>query len=423
MTKKSIIYLLLRLLALGGIVALGVVLLYNEIGFGFVLSMAVVLVLMFFIVRSFTLTMKKVGFMFNSIENDDFTFRFTAVKTKVANERYVNEALNRIKNLVLDAREEARRREKYYEVILNQLSSGIMIFNNQGVVFQVNDACLRLLGISSLTHIRQLEGVHTVIARELFDITEGQSKVVKFYDEISQVSLSLTCTHVETYQQSAKVVTITDIAGEIDSAEMDSWQRLSRVLTHEIMNSLAPITSLSETLLNTNDASMQKRGLVVINETAKGLTGFVENYRKLTRLPQPILALTDVEALVRKEVALFDGCVEILMKTSACTIEIDKTMISQVIVNLIKNALEAACGEKVWIVIGRKENTGALYIDVCNEGDKISDEMRENIFVPFFTTKEKGSGIGLSLSRQIMRLHNGALTLSTRPYTTFRLQF
>lgn len=422
MTKKALAGLLLKLLLFLGSGVLAIVFWHHRVGFGVVLSFAGAVLIGVLIVRSFMQTMHKVGFMFNSIENDDFTFRFTAVSERTAQEKYVNDALNRIKDLVLDAREEARKREKYFEIILNQVSTGIIIYNRQGVVFQVNNSCLRLLGISTLTHIRQLDGVHSAIAGDLFEIGEGQTKIAKFYDEVSQVTLSMTCTYVTTYQQEAKVVTITDLAGELDNTEMDSWQRLSRVLTHEIMNSLAPITSLSETLLEVDDVEMKHRGLLVINETAKGLTEFVENYRKLTKIPQPVMCLTNIERLVCKEVSLFDMPIEIILHTSACSIEVDKSLISQVLANLIKNALEAAHGERVWIVLGRKQ-TGELYIDICNLGDKISDEMRENIFVPFFTTKEKGSGVGLSLSRQIMRLHNGTLTLSIKPHTTFRMQF
>lgn len=392
----------------------------NNIGFGLIVGIAVVLVLGFSIVKSFMEISKKVGFMFNSIENDDFTFRFISRDNKASSQKYVNDALNRIKLLVLNAREEARRRERYYENILNQINTGIVIFSDSGVVFQINDACLKLLGISQLTHLRQLDGIHNAISNEMMRIEDGDVKIVKFYDEISQVTLSLTCAQISTYQQDAKVVTVVDIAGEINNTEMESWQRLSRVLTHEIMNSLAPITSLSESLLNVDDVEIKQRGLGVINETAKGLTSFVENYRKLTRIPQPDLKLVDVNELVCTEVSLFDLPIEVIYKTSACYVNIDKVLISQVLANLIKNAVEAK--GKVWIVLGRKEN-GNLFIDICNDGEPISDELRENIFIPFFTTKEHGSGVGLSLSRQIMRVHNGTLTLSTKPHTTFRLQF
>lgn len=366
--------------------------------------------------------MHKIGFMFNSIDNDDFTFQFSVDRNSLVEEKYLNEALNRITKLVLSARLDARAREKYFELILNQINTGLIIYNEQGVVYQINNACLNLFGVSMLTHLNQLDGVHTRLATDLFEINAGQIRVVKFYDEANLVTLSISCAQITTYDKNSKVVAVTNIAEELDNNEVDSWQRLSRVLTHEIMNALAPITSLSETLLHTDDPIIISKGLGIIGQTASGLTQFVENYRRLIKIPTPDLALVDMKELILREISLFDREIEVEFKTCACCANIDKNLIAQVLVNLLKNGVEAAKDKRIWVVVDRKKS-GELFVEVCNDGEEISDELRDNIFVPFFTTKEKGSGIGLSLSRQIMRMHNGALTLQTKPHTAFRMQF
>jgi nitrogen fixation/metabolism regulation signal transduction histidine kinase len=392
-----------------------------------IISIMVVVFTIILILNVYKIAVRKVAFMFDSIENDDFTFRFTGNSTRLQTDEFLNRSLNRIKNLVIEARQEVREREKYFEHILNQVTTGIIILNEQGVVFNKNQHALRLLGLSQLSHIRQLSQISKGLDEHFFALQEGESRKVSFYDEISEITLNITATLVHLQNKTLKIIAFTNIVADIDEAREESWKRISNVLTHEIMNSLAPITSLSQSLLQTSNTEMIRQGLEIINNTADGLTKFVDNYRSITRIPAPQLQDIDLELLVISEVELLSSEITIKIETVNCMIFADKGLISQVLVNLLKNALEAVNENenqeaKVWIEFGRNTK-GNLFVDICNTGLPISDEIRDNIFVPFFTTKKNGNGIGLSISRQIMRLHEGALTLSTKPFTRFRMQF
>jgi nitrogen fixation/metabolism regulation signal transduction histidine kinase len=372
-------------------------------------------------------SVRKIAFMFDAIENDDFTFRFTGPSSRIETDELLNQSLNRIKNLVIEARQEIREREKYFEHILNQVNTGIIILNEQGIVFNKNQYALHLLGLPQLTHIRQLAQISEGLNEQFFSLQEGENRKVSFFDETSEVTLNIAATHINLQGKILKIIALTNIAANIDEAREESWQRISRVLTHEIMNSLAPVTSLSQSLLNSSDPGMIRQGLEIINHTAGGLTKFVENYRSIARIPSPQLQDIELDTLVIKEADLFSSDIKINIETANCMVSADKGQISQVLINLFKNAVEAVNESgnkdaKIWIEMSRNSK-GSLFIDICNTGIPISDEVRDNIFVPFFTTKETGNGIGLSISRQIMRLHEGTLTLSTKPVTRFRVQF
>jgi nitrogen fixation/metabolism regulation signal transduction histidine kinase len=381
----------------------------------------------YLIIRIYNSSVQKIAFMFNSIENDDFTFRFTLHSKRFRNDKLLNMSLNRIKDLVLAARQEVREREKYFETILNQVTTGIVIMNEQGVVFHINNQALTLLGLYRLTHIRQLSAISEGLDTQFHKLSEGESRMVKFYNETAEVTLNITATHLQLQKRAFIIIALTDIAEDVDQIRMESWRRMSRVLTHEIMNSLAPITSLSQTLLESSDPKTINRGLEIINQTSKGLTKFVENYRKLTRIPPPVLEEIDLKTLIENEINLIGTNIELSVLTSDTQILADKVQISQVIMNLLKNAVEAVreannSEAKIWIEIACNSK-GRLYADICNSGTPISDEIRENLFVPFFTTKEEGNGIGLPLSHQIMLMHEGSLLVFTRTETRFRVQF
>lgn len=427
MPKRAYIKVILLLLLLIGSTIYATYIAMS--GWNIFVSLLVVLIvaLFYLIVRSYSFSANKVAFMFNAIENDDFTFRFTGTHKKISSDAYLNESLNRIKQLVLNARIEARERELYFETILERVSTGIVVINDDGIVFRTNKEALKLLQLSQLTHTAQLSVISPSMSRQFLEIGEFESRTIRFFDDASEVTLSMAATMVELQGRMLKVITLTDIASDIGGAELDSWSRMSRVLTHEIMNSLAPITSLSETLLQTTDPETTKRGLELISSTAVGLKNFVENYRSLTRVPAPKLVEEDIVELVRSEVGLFYPDVEIRTNAMLSFINIDRGLILQVIVNLLKNGVEVIehsenADARLWIEIGCNSN-GRPFIDICNNGTAVTDDIRDNMFVPFFTTKSGGSGIGLSLSRQIMRLHQGTLTLSTKLVTRFRMQF
>ena len=397
---------------------------WNIIG---IVAVVIAIIAAFSIIRTHNSSMQKIAFMFNSIENDDFTFRFTLVSKRFQKDKLLNSSLNRIKDLVSAARQEVRGREKFFEAILDQVTTGVMVINEQGIVFHINKQALTLLGLSRLSHIRLLSTISEGIDIQFSTITDGESRMVKFFNEVSEVTLNITATHLQLPNKSLKIIALTDIAGDVDQVRMESWRRMSRVLTHEIMNSLAPITSLSQSLLNNTEPEIIRRGLEIINQTSMGLSKFIENYRSLTRIPLPVIEEIDLMKLIENEISLIDAGIELTVFTPDTTLLADKVQISQTVMNLLKNAIEAvkeACDPKakIWVEIARNSK-GRLYADICNTGISISDEIRENLFVPFFTTKEEGNGIGLSLSHQIMLMHEGSLQVFTKPSTKFRMQF
>ena len=399
---------------------------WNIVG---ICAVVVALFAIFLIIRVYSLSVQKIAFMFNSIENDDFTFRFTLTSKRFKNDKLLNSSLNRIKDLVLAARQEVREREKYFETILNQVTTGILICNEQGIVFLINKQALTLLGLSRLTHIKQLSAIAEGLDVQFGTLAEEESRMVKFFNETAEVTLNITATHLQLQDKWFKIIALTNIADDVDLIRMESWRRMSRVMTHEIMNALAPITSLSQTLLNSSDAGTIHRGLEVIHQTSQSLKKFVENYRSLTRIPPPVLEDIDLKILIENEINLIGNQIELNVLTSETTVLADKIQIAQVIMNLLKNATEAiaeaqtSVAATVWVEIFRNAK-GRLYADVCNSGLPISDEIRENIFVPFFTTKPHGNGIGLSLSHQIMLMHEGSLQLLAKGEgTRFRVQF
>jgi len=427
MFSKSFIKIFFCLLMLIGSVVLCTFSLIHGWNLLTILAIFIAIVSIALVSNVYRNSILKIAFMFDAIENDDFTFRFTGPSTRLNSDELLNRSLNRIKNLVIEARQEVREHEKYFEYILNQVTTGIIILNEQGIVFNRNQHALRLLGLSQLTHIRQLSQITEGFDKHFITLNEGENRKVSFFGEASEITLNIAATFVNLQSKQLKIIALTDIATDIEEAREESWQRMSSVLTHEIMNSLAPITSLSESLLHTSNQEMIRQGLEIINSTAGGLKNFVENYRLLSRIPKPQLEDIELDGFVKEETELLSSEIEVKITTTNCMLSADKGQVSQVLVNLLKNAEEATREEgsadaKIWIEVGRNTK-GSLFIDVCNTGLLIPDEIRDNVFVPFFTTKENGNGIGLSISRQIMRLHEGALTLSTKPFTRFRMQF
>lgn len=366
------------------------------------------------VVGTVSLNTRKASFMFNAIENNDFTFQFSE-NVRSRNDQMFNRSLNRIKDIMQQTRDSIAQREKYYENILNHSANGIVVIDpDSGIVFQINRAAEEMLGVGALSHVNQLSVISSEIPLALIQIAEGENRSVEFYNETSKVCLTLSASMVWLNERQLKIIAMSDIGGQIENVQTESWVRLSRVLTHEIMNSLAPITSLSEQLRTTQDRATLDRGLEIIGTTGRGLIEFVDTYRRLTRVANPVLVTFSLTELLDKQVELLDAPIDLSKARSGIMVTADENLMSQVLTNLLKNAVEATQDSgSVWVNT-TIDNRGKTIIEICNSGTPIADEIRENIFVPFFTTKAKGSGIGLSLSRQIMRLHNGTLTHATQ---------
>lgn len=383
------------------------------------------------IIRRYGESIRRVTFMFNAIDNDDLTFRFRDDEAEADN-RMLNTALNRIKEIIVRAKLRAEERERYYQLIMECARTGLVTVNDAGSVYQANGEALRTFGLPRMTHIRQTETSMPEACRALQEIRTGQRLHVKEMTEAGEVNLSLTCAEIMLDQKRLRVIAVSDIDDYLAQTQIESWSKLTRILTHEIMNSLAPITSLSDTLLHLGrplDTDVAQ-GLETISATSRRLTAFVETFRRFTRIPEPQKAPVEVRGLLERAAALVSTPqvgITVDVQPAEMLVYADEGLVSQVVVNLLKNAREAVAAQPdaridVRARIDEGEN---IRIDVTDNGKAIPAAVTENIFTPFFTTKADGSGIGLSVSRRIMQLHNGSLRLTsnTDRRVTFTLLF
>lgn len=347
----------------------------------------------------------KIGFMFNALDVGDYTFRFPE-EGKRNGESQVNASLNRVKTILQHARDEQIEREKYFELILDSVDTGILVVDEErGIVLRSNRAALDLLHLGTVTHINQTK-------EKMADFSTRE-------------------THTVIKNRRVRIIGFSDIKGELANQEIDSWVKLIRVLTHEIMNTVTPIISLSDTLLK-NSQGEQRTGLQVISQTGKDLVKFVENYRKFTHVPTPSPRLFYVKPFLQRMTELTkplqkDGVdISIDIEPHDLLAYSDEGLVSRVVSNILKNAAEAVDSNGHIGIHAYTDAQEAVTIDISNDGEPIPDDVASHIFVPFFTTKNGGSGIGLSISRQIMRACNGSLVLLSdkkTKLTTFRLTF
>lgn len=384
--------------------------------------------------RFYTYNHRKVAFLLDAIENHDPSVHFyEQVVDKDSSQ--VNVMLNRIARILHNVRQETIQREKYYELIMDFVETGIVVLDDKGTVFQKNQKALKLLGMEVLTHVRQLSRVSEHLEKAFAEAHSGQKLQVEYATERGTMHLSMRVSGITIQDKQLRIIALNDINHELDEREIDSWIRLTRVLTHEMMNSLTPVTSLSETLLSLPGAQADeelRQGLETIRTTGKGLVNFVMSYRKLTRLPSPEPTLFDVHPFLLRMVQLAEHqhpCPNIRITLEAVPEDLmvfaDESMLAQVMTNLLKNAIHAigASVEGEIRLRAYVDDQDMIHIEVSNNGPEITPEMAEQIFIPFFTTKEDGSGIGLSLSKQMMRLQGGSIALL--PYkdewTTFAI--
>ena len=376
----------------------------NQLAIIVLLVILVVLVAVnIWLYRHYRRNIKKVTFLFDAIDNGDFSFNFPTEKG-FKEDKILHQSLNRIKLFLQHTREEQMDREKYYEQILNAVDTGILVVDSHDNILQHNQAALRLLDTDVLTHMNQVKG--------------------KLKDE----HLAKHETQAMLKDKHVRIIALSDVSHELSNQEVDSWIKLIRVLTHEIMNTITPVTSLSETLLTrvTEDKDL-KQGLETIHKTGTELLAFVNNYRRFTHVPQPQPALFYVEPFLERMALLCNHEVEISVSPKDLLVYADESLLSHVVTNLLKNAVEAFREKEKLSFIRLKAYTNvqeSIIIDVSNNAGLIPEDVASHIFIPFFTTKPEGSGIGLSLSRQIMRVSGGSLSLhqdKAQGITTFRI--
>ena len=393
----------------------------NQLAIIVLLVILVVLVAVnIWLYRHYRRNIKKVTFLFDAIDNGDFSFGFPTEK-RFKEDNILHQSLNRIKLFLQHTRKEQMDREKYYEQILNAVDTGILVVDGHDNILQHNQAALRLLDTDVLTHMNQVK------------------------EKLKDEHLAKHETQAMLKDKHVRIIALSDVSHELSNQEVDSWIKLIRVLTHEIMNTITPVTSLSETLLTrvTEDTDL-KQGLETIHKTGTELLAFVNNYRRFTHVPQPQPALFYVEPFLERMALLCNHEVEIEISPKDLLVYADESLLSHVVTNLLKNAVEAfrekeredkqecrsadlqfAASKKAFIRLKAYANAQeSIIIDVSNNAGLIAEDVASHIFIPFFTTKPEGSGIGLSLSRQIMRVSGGSLSLlqdKAQGITTFRI--
>lgn len=370
----------------------------------------------------------------DAIRYSDFSQSFTQ-KKKGPSFDQLADAFNSVMNEFRRVRADREEQSNFLETIIQHVGVGLISFTPDGVVGLMNTAAKRLLKVNHLTNIRALDPISKGLVAALFRLRPGDRVLFRLEELPEPLQLVISATEIRLREQRYTLVSLQNIRSELEEKEMEAWQKLIRVLTHEIMNSVTPISSLAATaagMIGQNSENTEheeelandlKGALQTIEKRSQGLLHFVDAYRNLTLIPKPrfkVIAIADlfkrVEKLMRVEIP--EDRVSFTTRMDPCTLELnaDPELIEQVLINLIKNALHAVRekdGGRI-TMSARLDQSGSTAIEVMDNGCGISKDVQEKIFIPFFTTKENGSGIGLSLSRQIMRIHGGTITCRSK---------
>ena len=398
------------------------------------------------LIRFINSTNRKIAYFFDAIKNEDFTLRFPE-RVSIKSFKELNQSLNRVNGLIQEVHLQLQIREKYYQEILKQANIGIMTFNEKGHILFSNPTLETLLNYRPLNHIKQLKQIDEKLYEVFESFKPFERKLFQLTNEREQIQLALKSTSVVLDQNQLLLVVVQDINEELDEKETDSWIRLIRVLTHEIMNTITPITSISESVLKyyhkdngevveqleKDKISSAARGLEVIKSQGNNLMDFVQGYRSFLNVPKPDRTIVSAGKLFDKVKILMQldanatTHIEWIQNEPSLELFIDEKQLTQVLINLVKNAIHSLENHPSGLikVIAGVDNKDRKYITIRDNGPGIPEEMIDEIFVPFFTTKDKGTGIGLSLSRHIVQLHGGTLKLYSNPNieTTFTLTF
>ncbi len=410
----------------------------------FLSIVALVFATLFFVYFSkYKKSINKIDYLLRAAQNGDFSFNFSE-KRGSSLDRFYHRSLNLIRDLLIEERDKIAFQEHYYSIILDKLDTGVLTINLKGEILLSNIAARTLLNSNVLTHSLQLKRVSSELYRRVEGVDTGEPILLTLDSNMSRC-ISVRSVVCDIKGDKYKIVSIRDIEKEMDYSQQRSWSKLTYVMTHEVMNLITPIVSISDTLLksvlelqegNLNIAEHIKDGIGAINSTSKDLLKFVASYRELSSIPAPVISEVSLISLLDEIISvkkpnLNHHNVMLFVEKPECdlVINIDKAQLLRVIFNIINNALQSILEIKdslneAYVKVFPKVEGGHLVIDIQNNGAQIPKEIKEHIFVPFFTSKEGGSGIGLSISKQIMLLHGGALKLKSTDHnsTTFSIE-
>ncbi len=411
------------------------------------------------LIRYVEQTNRELSRFFHAVQAADFSQTFLATRRLGPSFDALTQALNEVLEAFRQTRAEKEAHLRYVETIVQHVGSGLIAFRPDGEVTLINTAAKRLLNLSHLSHIQALDTLSPTLTETMQQLPPGQRALVKIEDMREPLQLAIHATAFRLQERAYTLVSLQNIQHELDDKEAEAWQNLIRVLTHEIMNSITPIASLASTahgLLSgetpeshrSEPARTVRHRVEIDTETrqdlldavhtmqkrSEGLLHFVEAYRQLSRIPSPRLQSIPVaelfarlEQLMRPQLLAVDATLHIVVNPEDLELTADPELIEQVLINLLLNALDAIRSEaqRQIDLDARRDDAGRVRIQVRDRGPGIVAEALDKVFIPFFTTKPDGSGIGLSLSRQVMRLHRGTVRVQSAPgvETVFTLMF
>lgn len=367
----------------------------------------------------------KIDFMSDALDSGESAFRYSEDHWS---DRRLNKSLNRLRSIFEAEKSDIRERERYFGIMLDHVQSGVIVIDGDKIDYS-NVIARGFLGMSDISSLRQIERISPELANAFRSASETESRA-SLVSERGTVQFSISACTARLHGKDVNIVTFNDITREMENNESESWTRLIRVLTHEIMNTVTPIASLSSALsqnLDAYDTEDVRSALGTISSSSEGLISFVQSYRSLTHIAAPVRKAFYLRDLVNDSVTIAQANwplarVSYHELSEDIILYADYGQISQVMNNLIKNAVQAGASDiDITASIDKRERT---VINVANNGEPISETGREQIFVPFYTTKGvSGTGVGLSLCRQIIRLNGGTinLTSSTLEATVFTI--
>ncbi len=402
---------------------------YIRTVFSFVLLMALCVELFNFLTR----VNRDYCSFINSILHEDFSLYYSKSKGEKSLDQ-LYKTYNQLINKFHRISSEKEMNFIYLQTLVEHVKVGIISYNENNQVELVNTALKKMLNIPALRKNINISVLPQAFRDVLQEIKTGQNRLVKISVSGNLLQLAIRASEFKLEDKAYKLISVQNIKAELDKKEMESWHKLIRVLTHEIMNSITPITSLAGTLtdvsrkkIENNESDIESlkyinSGLGAIKNRSEGLLRFTENYKKLTKLPNPNFIEVSINDLCNKVKLLFMPIMEsknikfeVSIKSESLSLCADENLLEQVLINLINNAIEAmenTSDPAIKLEIN-ENSTGKFNILIIDKGPGIPDEILEEIFVPFYTTKEQGTGIGLNLSQQIMRLHNGEIKVTT----------
>lgn len=357
----------------------------------------------------------KIDFMSDALDSGETAFRYSESRWR---NRRLNKSLNRLRSIFEAEKADIRERERYFGTMLDHVQSGVIVIDGEKIDYS-NTVAKGFLGMAEISSLRQIARISPDLANAFREASEMESRA-SFISERGTVQFSISACTAKLHGKEVSIVTFNDITREMENNESESWTRLIRVLTHEIMNTVTPVASLSSALsqnLDSYSAEDIRSALGTIASSSEGLISFVQSYRSLTHISAPVRKAFYLKDLVNDSVNIAKAnwpSVNVLYRelSSDVILYADYGQMSQVLNNLIKNAVQAGAGNvSITASIDKREQT---VIDIANDGEPISASGQEQLFVPFYTTKgSSGTGVGLSLCRQIVRLNGGTIKLSS----------